>query len=395
MRLGLCCLFRDQPVKFVTTTATSNGKMKRSDALAKLSRLCMENADALLTALHFCRDNGIGCFRINSQILPIKTHPTCGYEVDDLHESDEIIRRFRECGQFVRKHKLRTCFHPDQFVVLNSPRRDVVEKSVHELEYQAEVAEWVGADVVNIHGGGAYGDKQKALADFARNLELLSSRVRSRLTVENDDKTYTPADLLPICKAEGVPLVYDVHHHRCNPDGMTVEQATKKALATWNREPMFHISSPIAGWDGPHPERHHDFIDVKDFPKLWRRKKITVEVEAKAKEVAVKKLISELKKGTETDGSWFVYLLRCADGSLYTGITNDLSRRLKQHNAGTASRYTRSRLPAVLVYQEAQASHSLALKRELAIKALSRQEKESIIRATGPTTLRVRLSKRA
>ena len=382
MRLGLCCLFRDQPIKFLTTTATSIGKMKRSDALAKLSRLCMENADALLAALRFCTANGIGCFRINSQILPIKTHPTCGYEFDDLPDQDEIVRRFKECGQFVRKHKLRTCFHPDQFVVLNSPRRDVVEKSVHELEYQAEVAEWVGADVVNIHGGGAYGDKQKALADFARNLKLLSNRARSRLTVENDDKTYTPADLLPICKAEGVPLAYDVHHHRCNPDGMSVEQATKKALATWNREPMFHISSPIQGWDGPTPERHHDFIDVKDFPEFWRRMRITVEVEAKAKELAVKKLLRELKTG----GGWFVYLLRCADGSLYAGITNDVPRRLKQHNAGTASRYTRSRLPAVLVYQEAQASHSHALRRELAIKSLSRQEKESMIRVAGPTT---------
>ncbi len=300
--------------------------------------------------------------------------------------SVEIVRRFQECGHFVHKHKLRTCFHPDQFVVLNSPRRDVVEKSVHELEYQAEVAEWVGADVVNIHGGGAYGDKQKALADFARNLKLLSHRARSRLTVENDDKTYTPADLLPICKAEGLPLVYDVHHHRCNPDGMSVEQATRKALATWNREPLFHISSPIEGWDGPNPGRHHDFIDVKDFPEFWRRKKITVEVEAKAKEVAVKKLLAELRNGSKAGGSWFVYLLRCADGSLYTGITNDLPRRLKQHNAGTASRYTRSRLPVVLVYQEAQASHGHALKKELAIKALSRQEKELLIRAAGPNT---------
>ena len=254
-------------------------------------------ADALLAALQFCADNGIGCFRVNSQILPIKTHPDCGYQVDDLPEADEIIRRFKECGTFVQKHKLRTCFHPDQFVVMNSPRPDVVEKSVQELEYQAEVAEWIGADVINIHGGGAYGDKPKALADFARNLDRLSGRVRSRLTVENDDKTYTPADLLPICKATGISLVYDVHHHRCNPDGLSVEQATKKALATWDREPMFHLSSPIEGWDGPKPERHHDFIDVKDFPDCWRRKKITVEVEAKAKELAVEKLRQELAAG--------------------------------------------------------------------------------------------------
>lgn len=78
---------------------------------------------------------------------------------------------------------------------------------------------------------------------------------------------------------------------------------------------------------------------------------------------------------------WFVYILRCADDTLYTGITNDLIRRCDQHNAGTASRYTRSRLPVVLVYQETQATRSLALKRELAIKALSRQQKELLIQA--------------
>lgn len=128
---------------------------------------------------------------------------------------------------------------------------------------------------------------------------------------------------------------------------------------------------------------------MKDFPESWRRKKITVEVEAKAKEVAVERLLMELRNEKKTQGSWFVYILRCADGSLYAGITNDVRRRLEQHNAGTASRYTRSRLPAVLVYQEAQASRSHALKRELAIKDLSRQEKESMIRAAGLTAQRI------
>lgn len=78
---------------------------------------------------------------------------------------------------------------------------------------------------------------------------------------------------------------------------------------------------------------------------------------------------------------WLVYILRCADDTLYTGITNDLIRRCDQHNAGTASRYTRSRLPVVLVYQETQAIRSLALKRELAIKALPRRQKELLIQA--------------
>lgn len=81
-----------------------------------------------------------------------------------------------------------------------------------------------------------------------------------------------------------------------------------------------------------------------------------------------------------TEKTWFLYIARCADGSLYTGITNDVPRRCKQHNAGTASRYTRSRLPIKMVYQESQSSRSVALKRELAVKAMAREEKESLIR---------------
>ena len=77
---------------------------------------------------------------------------------------------------------------------------------------------------------------------------------------------------------------------------------------------------------------------------------------------------------------WFVYIVRCADGSLYTGITKDVKRRCQQHYAGTASRYTRSRLPVKLVYQEAHPSQSSALKRELAIKAMTRREKLAMIR---------------
>jgi UV DNA damage endonuclease len=297
-RLGLCCAFRDQPIKFGNTTAAAVGRLSRPAALAKLAALCTANAEALLAALHFCASAGIGCFRVNSQILPLKTHPQHGYDLPDLPGGDDIVRRFQECGEFARRSRLRTCLHPDQFVVLNSPREEVVLASIAELEYQAEVAGWVGADVVNVHGGGAFGDKRKALAAFARGLERLSPRARGLLTVENDDKVYTPADLLPLCRAEGVPLVYDAHHHRCNPDGLSVEEATAEAAATWGREPLFHISSPAEGWGGPRPERHHDFIDAADFPECWRGLDITVEVEARAKEVAVLKLRDGLGLGS-------------------------------------------------------------------------------------------------
>lgn len=75
------------------------------------------------------------------------------------------------------------------------------------------------------------------------------------------------------------------------------------------------------------------------------------------------------------DKVWFVYLLRCGDGSLYCGITDDVSRRLEAHAAGKGAKYTRGRGPLELVYTEACGSHSDALKREAAIKKLKRQEK--------------------
>jgi UV DNA damage endonuclease len=298
-RLGLCCLFRDEPIRFRTTTAASLKKLSRADARRKLAELCLGNAKMLREALAYCASHDIGCFRINSQILPLQTHPEVGYALSELPGGREIIELFRACGEFARVRNLRTTFHPDQFVVLSSPKPDVVESSLAEIEYQAEVAEWVGADVINIHGGGAYGDKPAALARFRANLGRLSPRARQRLTIENDDKIYTPSDLLPLCRAEGVPLVYDIHHHRCHPDELSAAEATRQALATWNREPLFHISSPRAGWEGPLPQRHHDFIDIRDFPRFWDTLPITVEVEAKAKELAVESLRRALAARTK------------------------------------------------------------------------------------------------
>lgn len=296
LRLGLCCQFAEQPIKFRTTTATALLRLSRPDRLARLDELCLANANALLAALEFCAAHGIGAFRVNSQILPIKTHPQAGYEFDELPRSPEIKARFQDCGALARAQGLRLSFHPDQFVVLNSPEPKTLNHSIAELAYQAEVAEWLGADTLNIHGGGAYGDKVSALKALRRNIEALPNAIRSRLTLENDDKVYAPADLLPVCSDTGVPLVYDVHHHRCHADSLSVEQATERAMATWDREALFHISSPLEGWKGPRPERHHDYIDPRDFPAAWRNLGITVEVEAKAKELAVLRLRDDLTR---------------------------------------------------------------------------------------------------
>jgi len=297
-RLALCCQFKNEPIRFRFTTATAMLRLAPAERRRRLEELCLTNADALLASLRFCAAHGIGAFRVVSQILPLKTHPQTGYDVAGIARAQEIVGRFRQCGIFAREHRLRLSFHPDQFVVLNSPSPEIRARSVAELEYHAEVAEWVGADTINLHGGGAYGDKPSALRALRESIEKLPAQVRSRLTLENDDKVYTPADLLPVCADTGTPLVYDVHHHRCLRDGLSVEAATERAVATWHgREPLFHISSPLEGWNGPKPERHYDYIDPSDFPECWRTLPLTIEVEAKAKELAVLKLLRWLRGG--------------------------------------------------------------------------------------------------
>ncbi len=269
-------------------------RLAKKDRLNRLASLCLTNAEALLASLQFCAAHGIGAFRVNSQILPVKTHPEAGYRVEELPGGAEIIARFQACGAFAHAQGLRLSFHPDQFVVLNSPNAKTLLHSLAELSYQAEVSAWIGADTINVHGGGAYGDKASALQTLRASILRLPDFIRTRLTLENDDKVYTPSDLLPVCGDTGVPLVYDVHHHRCLPDGLTIAEATAAARKTWKREPLFHISSPIEGWDGPKPERHHDYIALSDFPADWRGFPLTVEVEAKAKELAVLTLLAEL-----------------------------------------------------------------------------------------------------
>jgi UV DNA damage endonuclease len=298
MRFGLCCLFINQAVAFRTTTAKALSALSRDDQLRKLSDICHHNARNLMLALEAVQRLGIGSFRIMSPLFPRMTHPEVGYELVDLPDGDTIAHLLGSIRSYARKYDIRLSFHPDQFVVLSSPHPAVVANSVRELEYQAGLAEALGADVINIHAGGVYGDKSAALQRFCRVFPDLPDNVRARLTLENDDVSYTVRDLLPVCGQLSVPLVYDVHHHRCNPDGLSVEEATLLAGEIWQRagrEQYCHLSSPRAGWGRGKPKPHADYIDPADFPDCWHGREMTVDVEAKAKELAVVRLMADLK----------------------------------------------------------------------------------------------------
>ncbi|OVE76228.1 UV damage repair endonuclease UvsE [bacterium E08(2017)] len=296
IRLGLCCIFRKAPIKFRTTTAKVLMGMPHEDARKKLAGIIESNAEALAASIEYCSAHGIGAFRINSGILPVKTHPEAGYKISDIPGGRGLVKAFRECGELAKEKNIRLLFHPDQFVILNSSDKDLVKRSVEELRYQAEVSEWVRADVLNVHGGGVYGEREAALGRLAATIKKLPKSIKSRLTLENDDRSYRPEDLLPVCRETGVPMIYDVHHHRCLSDKYSEDEAAALAIETWNREPTFHISSPKNGWKSSDPLPHSDYLDPKDFPASWSKLDVTVEVEAKAKELAVEKLAAYLKR---------------------------------------------------------------------------------------------------
>jgi UV DNA damage endonuclease len=297
MRFGLCCLFLSEPVSFRTTTAKALSSLPRDEQLVKLSGICSHNAANLMLALEAVQRLGIGSFRIMSPLFPRMTHPGVGYQLADLPGGVAIGQLLGLIRSFAASNDIRLSFHPDQFVVLSSPTPGVVENSIGELAYQGMLAEAVGAEVINIHAGGVYGDKEQALRRLGDVVGYLPERVRSRLTLENDDVSYTVRDLLPICGRLSIPLVYDVHHHRCNPDGLSVEDATRLAGETWQsvgREQYCHLSSPKSGWGNGNSKPHADYIDPDDLPECWLGRELTVDVEAKAKELAVLRLMGEV-----------------------------------------------------------------------------------------------------
>jgi UV DNA damage endonuclease len=292
LRLGLCCTFsNNDEIRFRTTTVRYASTLPARDRTKFLHDLAEHNICTLRQAMRWCAAHRIFAFRVLSGLLPLYTHPSVGWRLSASKRGAVLSQQLAAAGAEARALGVRLSFHPDQFVVLGSMTENIVRASLAELEYQAECAELLGAEQLTLHGGGAVGGKDEALSRWLRGFERLSPRARALIALENDDRVYTVADLLPVCRQAGVPLVYDVHHHRCNADGLSVEEATFAACETWRgREPWMHISSPAAGWSGGDARPHADFIRPSDVPRTWLALTATIDVEAKQKEQAVLRL---------------------------------------------------------------------------------------------------------
>ncbi|HZG55190.1 UV DNA damage repair endonuclease UvsE [Paenibacillus sp.] len=327
----------------------------REAAVRKLERIAAENLHNTLRLLRHNRGEGIPLYRLSSKLVPLLTHELLeGWDPLDVLEPD-----FRAVGDYAKTNGMRLSFHPDHFTVLSSPRKEVLAQSAKDLDWHVAMLERMGLDErykCNIHIGGTYGDKAKAFERFLRQFGELPARIRHRITLENDDKTFTAKETLEACKAVGVPMVLDLHHHAVNNEGEQAEELWADIRSTWEAErlrieeasrsttasadaasseravsgggtavaeapaavseellaPKIHVSSPKSEKD---PRGHADYVNADHFYAFVRAiaadtPRLDVMIEAKQKDDALFRLVKEIaeKPGVRRLGGAMVEL---------------------------------------------------------------------------------------
>lgn len=210
---------------------------------------------------------------------------------------------FERLGNFIKENNLRVDTHPDQFNVLNSSKTTVVYNSINNLKFHVNLFEDLDYPLgkMVLHVGSGEGGKDLALNRFIINFEKVPPEIGRRLMLENDDKTFTAAETLNLCKSLKLPMVLDVHHHNCNNIGERLEDLLGEIIATWDKEelpPKFHFSSPK---EGALDRKHADFIVAEDFISFIElcknyHRDIDIMLEAKQKDLALFKLMEDLKR---------------------------------------------------------------------------------------------------
>ena len=207
------------------------------------------NLACLCRMLEWNVAQGLLFFRIGSSIVPFGSHAVNTFDWQTHFAAD-----FRAVGDYIKAHNLRVSFHPDQFVVLNSPSPDIVRRSIEELTYQGAMLDLMGLDStakLQIHVGGLYGDRELAISRFVTVYATLPEAVRVRLVVENDDRLFPLRDCLALHAATGVPILFDNFHHECLNHGEPMAEALLLAAATWHPTrdgvPMMDYSSQALG----------------------------------------------------------------------------------------------------------------------------------------------------
>ena len=237
MNLGYACINTVLSKNKIMTNRTMRRKTFDAQGIDYVSELVLLNVKDLKTIVQWNNEMGIKLFRLSSQIFPWSDE----YSIGDLQDSVEICERMLEVGKIAKGGGQRLTMHPGPYNCLASPTQKVVEKTIRELNFHSEQFNMMGYDPspynkINIHVGGAYGDKETTLARFVENFRLLNNDTKKRLVIENDDSPneYSVKDLHEgIYKSIGIPITFDYFHHKFNTGGLNEEEALKLAATTW------------------------------------------------------------------------------------------------------------------------------------------------------------------
>lgn len=300
-QLGYCCINLTLQPEKITCNRGMVKKTFDSKGIAYASELVLKNARDLIQIIKWNEQSGFKVYRMSSDMVPWMSE----YEIKDLPEYLKISTLLRGAGNLVLKYGQRLSFHPGPFNVLGSPNPVLIEKTIKELNQHAEIMDLMGLPKsnvypINIHCNGVYGDKNATMARWSANFLRLSESAQARLVVENDDKgsMYSVKDLYDgIFTPVKVPITFDYHHHRFNDSGLSEQEAFELAMSTWlyhGVKPLFHYSSCRKTFEdfGSKAVAHADFVyeKINDYGHS-----VDIEVEAKAKELAVLKYIKTNK----------------------------------------------------------------------------------------------------
>lgn len=282
-----------------TITFTRYKELSSKERTKRLREVCQKNLDATKRMLYYNIAHEIKLYRMSSSIIPLATHKEVEFDYLSEFKND-----WEEIGEIVRLHQLRVSFHPNQFTLFTSPKEHITESSVNDMVYHYSMLKAMGIEnnsTINIHIGGAYGDKPSALLRFHENIKHLPNTIKQITTLENDDKTYTAIETLQVCQKEKMMMVFDYHHHLANLSDEPLNAFIEPILKTWkgfNWPPKIHISSPK---NENEYRSHADYIDP-DYIKLFVNELIPLNtdvdfmIEAKAKDRAALQLVEDICK---------------------------------------------------------------------------------------------------
>ncbi|MEM4605959.1 MAG: UV DNA damage repair endonuclease UvsE, partial [Candidatus Pacearchaeota archaeon] len=216
----------------------------------------------------------------------------------------EFKKDLEEIGNFIKKNNFRITMHPDQFVVLNSLNKKIVENSIKEIEYHVDFLDSLGLDEsakVQIHVGGVYENKKESIKRFIAVYKKLNEKIKKRLVIENDDKNYSFKECFEIHKKIKIPIIFDYFHFNCLNNGEKIKDVLSKFVSTWKKKDGL----PLIDYSSQEPNerigKHAKTIDEEDFMnfiEILKKERIDADImlEIKDKEKSALKGLVILNK---------------------------------------------------------------------------------------------------